>query len=273
MKILHFGDIHVWRWSFDWSDPFYPKRWLGFVNLGLRRRHKFPPHLAETVAAEIAESDADVVIFTGDYSTMSLESEFRRAAELMEPIRRKWGERFIQIPGNHDRYSPKSKTRYDKWFPEGKIDGVRTWTLDESTVVVGYDASRPFKVRSNGEMTKDLENQLDEELAKQSEKTVILIGHYPYANPPEHPESWDHKLLGEERLAALVAKHKPLVYLHGHKHVRWELRPESTPDTLCLNCGAAGMKSSKTEKQAGYLTFEVNAGAIENITPVHQPIL
>lgn len=265
MRILHFGDLHVWRLKFDFSDPFYPKRWLGFVNLALRRRHKFPPEAGERVMAHLASQEADLVICTGDYSTMSLDAEFERAVELTQPIREKWGERFIEIPGNHDRYSPRSKTRYDKWFPEGRIEGVRTWEIDAETVVVGYDASKPYAVRSNGCLTDELAEKLDSELARQAEKRVILIGHYPYSNPPEHPESWDHKLIGEERLAEIVAKHKPPVYLHGHKHVRWQLRAESTPETVCLNCGAAGMTSSKPEKQAGYVAFTLDGREVRDV--------
>ncbi len=265
MRVLHFGDIHVWRCEFDWSDPFYPKRWLGWLNLAFRRRHHFPPHLGEAVVAHILKQDVDLVIFTGDYSTMGLDSEFEKVAELVAPIREKWGDRFIEIPGNHDRYTPKSQTRYDRWFPNGCIDGVRTWSIDAQTVVVGYDASRPFAFRSNGDLTDALEAKLDAELARQAGKQVVLIGHYPYVNPPEHPEAWQHRLLGEERLTALVKKHRPVVYLHGHKHVRWELRPESTPDTVCLNCGSAGMESSNIEKQAGYLTFELKGREVAEV--------
>tara|TARA_R110002096_G_scaffold163992_3_gene331634 strand:+ start:4639 stop:5457 length:819 start_codon:yes stop_codon:yes gene_type:complete len=265
MKVLHFSDLHVWRCKFDWTDPFYPKRWLGFLNLAFHRRGKFPPHLAIEVAAHIASQDADLVIFTGDYSTMSLDSEFEAAAELMAPIREKWGERFIEIPGNHDRYTPGSRARYDRWFPSGRIEGVRSWEIDASTVVVGYDASRPFAIRSNGLLTNALEKQLDAELAQHAGKTTLVIGHYPFANPPEHPEAPHHQLLGEERLAALVAKHRPVAYLHGHKHVRWQLRADSAPATLCLNAGSAGMHSTAEEKQAGYLTFQLENHEVRDV--------
>jgi len=266
MKILHFGDLHVWRQSLDIADPFYPKRWLGYVNLRLRRRKKFPPELGERVMADIAAQDADVVICTGDFSTSSLDAEFERAAELVAPLREKWGERLIMIPGNHDRYSPKSITRYDRWFPSGVIDGIREVELADGSVVVLYDASRPFKIRSNGDLTPELEQRLDACLAKHTGRAVILAGHYPYATLPDHPESWDHQLLGEERLAALVAKHKPAIYLHGHKHVRWAIRAPLTPETICLNCGSAGMQSSSGEKQAGYVSFEWNEGRVGDIT-------
>ena len=265
MRIIHFGDLHVWRWRFDWRDPLHPKRWLGWVNLGLRRRHRFPPDHAERVAADIASQEADWVVCTGDLSTMSLDEEFERAAELMAPIREKWGGRFVVIPGNHDRYTPRSAARYDRWFPHGRIEGVRTVDLDDGTALVLYDASRPFRLRSNGDFHPGLAERLDAALAAQAGRTVVLAGHYPYATPPEHPESWEHKLLGEESLAEIVARHRPVVYLHGHKHVRWAIRPRATPETLCLNCGAAGMRAASPDKQAGYLSLRLEDGSVEEV--------
>lgn len=266
MKILHFGDLHVWRQHFDVGDALYPKRWLGFVNLRLRRRKKFPPALGEQIMADIAAQDADYVICTGDFSTMSLDAEFERASELVDPLRKKWGDRLIMIPGNHDRYSPRSKNRYDRWFPDGQIDGLREVELHDGSLLILYDASRPFKIRSNGDLSTELEADLSASLTRHAGRQMILAGHYPYATLPDHPESWDHKLLGEERLAALVATHKPAVYLHGHKHVRWAIRPAQTPETVCLNCGSAGMQSSSLDRQAGYLTFDWAEGKVGEIT-------
>jgi len=265
LKILHFGDLHVWSHRFDWSDCRYLKRWTGYANLMLKRRRRFPPGLGRKVITEIARSDADVVIFTGDYTTGASEEEFRTAAELVRPLRDKWGDRFIELPGNHDRYTPKSRDRFEEWFHSRLRDGVASWDTGEDMAVVAYDASKPYAFRSNGYFSPELAGRLDRELASRAGKKIILAGHYPYATPPEHQENIIHRLIGAERLAELVARHRPMVYLHGHKHVRWELRPEQTPETLCLNCGSAGMKSETPEKQAGYLTFVIEAAGISSV--------
>lgn len=272
MKVLHFGDLHIWRFGLDVTDPFYPKRWLGSVNLALRRCKKFPPVLGETVMTRIEASDADVVIFSGDASTLSQPGEFRRAADLFQPIREKWGERLFAIPGNHDRYTPKTvrARRFETFFPYATLDTVRSQDLGDGLVVVAFDVCIPCKVRSNGRISTERAEQLDAELAKYVDKSVILVGHYPYAVPPGVEESWEHKLLDAERLAAVIAKHQPTAYLHGHKHVRWALREPDTESTLCLNCGSAGMRSSSTAKQAGFLTFEIDATTgVTNPTAVH----
>jgi len=261
MRIIHFGDIHLWHWAMDWSDCLYPKRWLAYVNLGLRRRQKFPPEYGAMVMAELVKMDADAVIFSGDFSTGAMTQEFEAAAKLMAPVREKWGDRFIAIPGNHDRYTPKvtRQRRYEQAFPYGELDGLRSVELGDNTVVVAFDVCVPCKIRSNGVFDAPRATALRAELARHQAagKTVVLVGHYPYDTLPEHPESWEHKLIGEELLAEVVAEYKPAIYLHGHKHVRWLIRPGVTPDTLCLNCGSAGMTSSSFEKMAGFVSFDI----------------
>ncbi len=275
MRILHFGDIHFWRLQPDW-DLYYPKRVLGLANLALRRRYRFPPHLAWKAARQIAEEEADLVVFSGDLSTMSLDAEFRDAAEALAPLFEKWGERLFVIPGNHDRYTPRSvrSRRYEKYFPQGALpEGKRVVArqVADSLSVVGFDASRPFKVRSNGLFDEGLEAELDAELGRLGGGgAVVLVGHFPYVYPPEVEAAWDHKLLRDEALAELVARHRPAVYLHGHKHIRWALRDARTPDTLCLNCGPAGMASEQPEKHAGWVSFDLSEGGeVGDLCHVH----
>ena len=54
MRILHFGDLHVWRMQVEWDDPLYPKRFLGGANLLLNRRKRFPPDLGRAALEQIA---------------------------------------------------------------------------------------------------------------------------------------------------------------------------------------------------------------------------
>ncbi len=118
MRVLHFGDIHFWKIGTD-RDFLYPKRALGTINLTLRRRKRFPPAYAQAVAKEVVRQDADLVIFSGDFTTMSLRSEYEMAAEAFTPIHEKFGDRLFAIPGNHDRYTPLSvrSQRFEEHLP------------------------------------------------------------------------------------------------------------------------------------------------------------
>ncbi|MEM7394919.1 MAG: metallophosphoesterase, partial [Verrucomicrobiota bacterium] len=270
------GDIHIWRIRLIWSELYYLKRILGPVNLLLNRRKKFPPAYGEAVVAEILKQEADLVVFSGDMSTQSLEPEFERCAELFAPIRDKWGERFFAIPGNHDRYSPGSERAgyYETFFPYAVSDPgskIHTLELNEDWAVIGIDCSRPFKFRSNGLFTEEDEQALDAALTKQGEagRRVILVCHFYYVMPAEEEKHWYHHLINDERMEQLVAKHKPVLYLHGHKHIRWWLQSPKTPDTECIDCGSAGTTSESEDKQAGFVRIRLaDDGMVEQVESV-----
>lgn len=273
MKIVHFGDLHCWNQRPVWNDSLYPKRPLGLINLWLNRRKKFPPAAGEQVVQAILDEEADLVVFSGDMSTQSAKAEFERAAQLFAPLQEKWGDHFFVIPGNHDRYTPRSvkKRLYENHFPYGALDPVRrlrSLELHAAWAVVGFDASEPFRFRSNGRMDKALAEALKIELAlhQTAGRQVILVGHFPYDTPRQHPEKWNHDLIGKEHLRDVLQAFPPAVYLHGHKHVRWLLQTPVTPQTPCIDCGAAGMVSTSSEKQAGYVRFALEAsGALNNV--------
>lgn len=276
MQVIHFGDIHVWDLKVAWTDLFYLKRWLGGANLLLNRRKKFPPAYGEAVVEEILRQEADLVVFSGDMTTTSLPSEFTRCAERFAPLREKWGERFFVIPGNHDRYTPRSVKAglYEAAFPYGTVDPetrLRTLELDPDWVVVGFDCSEPFAVMSNGLFTDQLADALEACLEQQRSagKNIILTGHFPYAYPPGILPGTHHLLIKAERLEALVATYQPVVYLHGHKHIRWLMNPPSTVHTACINCGPAGMKSEHPAQRAGFVRFTLSdQGKLEKVFAV-----
>jgi len=127
---------------------------------------------------------------------------------------------------------------------------------------VGFDVCVPRLISSRGEFTPALAEALELELERRARegRAVILIGHYPYAVPAGIRVSSEHRLNGAGRLIEIVARHKPALYLHGHKHIRWALRPAATPETLCVNAGPAGRDSSDAAKRAGFVLIE---GALE----------
>lgn len=223
------------------------------------------------------QEEADTVLFSGDLTTTSLDSEFREAADAFSPLYEKWGDNLIVIPGNHDRYTPKSvKAKlYEKYFPRAFAesgDRVFSKTLSDDVCVIGFDSSKPFMLRSNGDFTLELKKELDAEFekSKQLHKHIILMGHFPYSYPSDVPSKFHHKLLGEESLAELISRHNPIAYLHGHKHVRWCLRDAVTPETLCINAGPSGMSSSDPDKHAGWMIFDVTeSGNIDQLIKVH----
>lgn len=271
MKILHFGDLHVWSGRPLLREALYPKRWLGPVNLCLRRAKRFPSDYRNAAIDAIRTSEADWVLFSGDFTNFSLEQEFAEAARLFAPLREKWGDRLVALPGNHDVYTRRSVRRrlLEKHLPWVRTAPAWSLPLSDTLDLIGVNHAVPLWIRSNGLVTPETQTALRHELqaARHHKRGAVVMGHFAYATPPEYPETAEHKLIGDHDLAALFRELPPRLYLHGHKHVRWLLRPPDTPDTPCLNCGSVAMRHSDPRKQAGYLTFDLtDTGDLHHLT-------
>jgi len=262
LSITHFSDIPLYHPQPLCKDLAYPKRTLGYLNLLTHRKKKFPKHASLSILDDILKQEADLVVFSGDMTTASHPLEFKECARLFAPIYEKWGERFFVIPGNHDRYSPQSIQNqwYETYFPYGKMENhMRSLDLhlpDQDPMrVIGFDASRAFRFRSNGHLSPELAAQIKDSLqqAKEDQIPVILVGHYPAFYPSEVPQNWNHILINLPDLHQLINEFTPLVYLHGHKHQRWVIQNT-------INSGSCGMLSDQQSQQAGYVTIQFKQG-------------
>ncbi len=107
LRIAHLSDLHVLDWSGARPLEFVNKRWTGVLNLVGARRGKHPvavaERLAEHLAAQIAADRVDHVIVSGDLTNLALDSEFRRARQVLDRIG--GADRLTVIPGNHDVYT------------------------------------------------------------------------------------------------------------------------------------------------------------------------
>ena len=88
MRLLHFTDIHV---SASFGEvPIHRwvgKRGLAGLNLLLGRGKRFASakEKLRKLAEFAREQQIDAVLFTGDYTALGLEREFRAAREAVEP--------------------------------------------------------------------------------------------------------------------------------------------------------------------------------------------
>ena len=271
MKILHFSDIHVWGPG-GFEGDVNLKRLLGWLNLKMGRARRFPPTLGRSVVAAIARAEADLVIFTGDATTMSLTGEFALADTLFQPLREKWGERFLIIPGNHDRYTPRSQAR--RLYEQGMngageaLPRAVAATPDGQTAVILLDLAVPRRLTSRG---RDIGPWMDASITLAREQKarfdrVVVAGHYPLAYPPGVRASWQHRLPGADRLLRGLADAGVDAYLHGHKHQRWAFCPLADAPLVCLNAGSAGMWSPAPHKRAGFLEITCGSGGPESVT-------
>jgi 3',5'-cyclic AMP phosphodiesterase CpdA len=260
VRLIHFSDLHLWGYGFD-RDPF-PKRIGGLANLAFNRSRAFPRAVAEALLARLAGEEADFILFSGDVSTTALKKEFRAARELFAPLRERWGERFIAIPGNHDRYTPRATRNrlYERLFLEAEQRYPIVRKLGKAWDLVGFDAAVPRWIYSHGDAGPALIADLARTLKAIAlpGRRLLATGHFPILYPAGTTALKGHAFEPDQReaLRRALAEAGVEVYLHGHKHRRWGLRQGAT---LHLNAGSAGMLGDAHNKRPGYLKIELPA--------------
>jgi 3',5'-cyclic AMP phosphodiesterase CpdA len=263
--LLHFGDLHLWTLGWD-RDPAF-KRLLGLANVVLRRGRKFPLALAHQFVERIGREPANGILCTGDLTTTALREEFTAARQLLRPLVERWGDRFIAIPGNHDRYTHRaSQARlFETMFLDPTpcelpfaVELGAHWTL------VAFDCCVPRHVSSRGHVPPATLARLEELLAEHGGRgrNLLVAGHYPIHYPEHHKPSWEHVLPERDTVRRLLMQYGVKAYLHGHVHYRWHL----LDGTLAhLNCGPAGMNGQSPARRPGYLKITLGPEGLERV--------
>jgi len=284
-KLIHFSDLHVWREK-GWDGDPCIKRLFGKVNLHLRRKGRYPPAWGRAILEAIAAREAAAVIFSGDVSSASLVGEFETGFELFAPLREKWDERFLIIPGNHDRYTPRATQR--RLFEKHVLGRDREYPfaarIAEDIGVVGIDLSGPRPFTARGRLSEAELSRIAEKVERQRGETdfVVVVGHYPLVYPPDFRPSWQHVLPRREELAQTLVQAGASLYLHGHVHRRWVLRAAAHdggldvshwagepsgkgPGMVCIDAGSAGMRETDPNRAAGFVEIKIDAGRVASV--------
>jgi 3',5'-cyclic AMP phosphodiesterase CpdA len=133
-RVAHISDLHVLDLAGTRWQQWFSKRMTGAINLAGMRRNAHPLHVAEQLARRLAEDDIDHVIITGDVTNLALDSEFRRAMQIVELI---GPPSYVTIiPGNHDMYTRGALRhhRFERWFGAYLVDDA---DLHHSAVTKG----------------------------------------------------------------------------------------------------------------------------------------
>jgi 3',5'-cyclic AMP phosphodiesterase CpdA len=220
-SFLHATDFHFWSVP---RNPFLlaNKRFLGVVNVLLRRRREFRQHLATENLEAMAALGIDTVFLTGDFTSTALPTEFERAAAWVRKTESR-GMRPVVFPGNHDVYTFESerKERFRRylgqWMPAEFLPARDA--LPGGTPVVYVPTVCPNWISSKGRITH-LEAEAAQLLIKSSAEPLVVTGHYPVLN-----ETATYTIAPERRLRnaaelrdVLGRSGKRILYVAGHVH-------------------------------------------------------
>ena len=244
LKLVHLSDPHFSHITFN-PNQLLTKRWIGNMNLLLFRRHAYQTeHL--THLPELFDSlDVEHVCITGDFSSLSSDSEFAAGKEFVDSF----SQPVYFLPGNHDCYIKEVEKihRFYDFFPSEDLKNKRVEkkSLGKRWWWVGLDcalATPPFY--SLGRFFPETERELERVLGEIPKEDRVIIGnHFPLypSNRPMH--DLDRAFELQE-----ILKHHPQVklYLHGHDHKYYikDKRDEGLP--LVFNSGSAAHKPDGT---------------------------
>ena len=269
LRILHFSDIHVGlqirrmhlkRW--------FSKRAIGAINL-MRGRARYFDEAEEKMAALVRfkeENNIDLVIHTGDYTALGLESELIMAKSFVEPLMSP-PQCYLTVPGNHDIYvhEGNSHYRFSEQFcsvlqndlPEycrgGHWPLVRLVGSDLAVIAVNSSRPNPWPWRSNGEIPQEQLEALSEiiEDERLAERFIMVMTHYAPRLSNGEPDKKLHGLINADEFLERCKAIPHGAILFGHIHRTYQLNIEGLKSSLFC-AGSATMEGDE-----GFWVYEL----------------
>jgi len=230
MRIIHFSDVHAGGWLRDWTGLF-DKRLLGTANHLLRRARHHRWARLDAAVRQIRLLNPDVVLCTGDITSLSEPAEFRQAAAALEPLVCDRRFEFIYVPGNHDCYVPSRRLRQalaDHFYQLNR----HRWTLSALPAALDCKGLRLLALNeatpgpligSFGRLSSDSAAWLRRELgdaqqAPPAGPPLALVHHYPLRDASGRPLGWRRSCHGAEDLGQAWDAGRLRFSFCGHIH-------------------------------------------------------
>ena len=277
MRIAHISDLHVLALAGVPRHRFLNKRLTGYANLRFKRNHVHRSSYVDSIAKEIARSEIDHVVVTGDLTNLALETEFEAARDLLENGLGLSSRDVSVVPGNHDLYTAgalKSR-RFTQFFAEyiqsdlpdlaaktrlGPFPFVR---LRGPCAIIGITTAvpRPPFVAS-GAIGKPQLDAFAKILAhpEVKKRTPVVLIHHPLHNPPSKMKTLLEGLTDADELAAhlkqAVASHG--LVLHGHLHRRQtKTLAHDRKGIHVVGATSASLHHEHRDRMAGFNVYEI----------------
>ena len=134
LRVLHATDIHFLEKP-TLSEVFAgPKRVIGCTNLYLLgRAKKFSRAVQMQLMDTIVAAKPDLVVISGDTTTLALEREYAVARAALQPVLESPHFPTVIIPGNHDAYTPHAvsaglmRKYFGAWMERTELAALPEW--------------------------------------------------------------------------------------------------------------------------------------------------
>lgn len=252
-RLIHFSDIHLFEPNIPWrTRDLFSKRLTGWINNRYMHRGKTfrqANHVLKQLVEDAYFKNPDMVLFSGDATTLGTSEEFRLAATLLK-VNEPGTPSALAVPGNHDYYSPRCAQSglFEKTFAtwqEGIHVDDHTYPFAKvvkDAFIVGLNTCQGNRWAwdSTGKVTEDELHRLEKLLQHPDaeNKTKMLVTHYPVFLKDGQPEKRHRRLRNLKDVLIVARKHGVSLWLHGHRHDPY-IHPATadTPATICVGSG------------------------------------
>jgi len=221
--LAHLSDLHITSPRWRSVGEVSPKRVLGALSWGVRRRHEHRPEVLEALLRDLETTAPDRVLVTGDVTNQGLAGEIEIGRQWLEKLG--GPERVFLVPGNHDVYVPGSaRAVAASWGPF--LAGDRSPPGDErvrvrvahGVALVGVDSARATSAGlATGRVGRIARLRLERclrALGRRGLQRVVLLHHPPWTEGISGRRALEDAAALQHVLARAGAE----LVLHGHVH-------------------------------------------------------
>jgi 3',5'-cyclic AMP phosphodiesterase CpdA len=208
----------------------------------------FEPTLLERAIAEVNDLRPEIVICTGDLTTMGFRHEYQMARDYLEKLD---CDSLVVIPGNHD-------SRNVGYLHFEELFGDRSSVLRKGGVtIVAVDSSEPDL--DHGQIGRGRYSWIEQEFAAEPADLRIFVLHHHLLPVPGTGRERNVVYDAGDTLECLLRAGVQLV-LSGHKHVPYAWRLENL---FVVNTGTVSSLRLRGNTRPCYNLIEVSGSHVD----------
>ena len=275
ITIAHLSDVHLGPLAAFWPNYWNAKRFLGFANWMVRRRHAHLRSVVDLLVQDLRQQNVDHIAVSGDLVNIGLPREYEMALLWLHGL---GPPNFVSVvPGNHDIYTRLRKhigvgrwARYmesDAWGAalapgEGpRFPYVRR--IGESVALVGLNSAVPTPPGiASGEVGPEQIRECREILRLLGEGRMfrlVMIHHPPFVAQPRAGRD----LKDAAQVGRMLLDVGAELVIHGHHHhdmLSWQTASSGPMPVVGIASASIG-RLSRHEPLARYNIYRLHPPA------------
>lgn len=277
MRIAHASDIHIWHAKHTRATDFLNKRIVGGLNLLLHRHKAHNNALFAALCEDVNRQQIDHLVITGDWTHLSLPSEFAEALRLLQNVELS-SSQITALAGNHDAYVAPLQKKHP--FVQGFAPYFASDAPSEppfpllrirgQMALIGVNTAVPtLPFFATGTLGKRQLESIETLLQQNQRLTRILALHHPPVSLPN--DRW-RKLTDRKALQRILQRTGCELVLHGHEHrdlLSW--LPSSNGPIPVVGVGASTYDHPSLDRRARYNIYTIDNKRISCEIRVHDP--